>query len=135
MPNYDWLLHPRSPKPQGGLVTFGGLLLLAHAHIACSLFRWHKALRSQCHLMMVNVIAALHTGPHNQTILKTQQNTITLMGLQKREFILYTFCIFDFYMRIIVLINNWSDTFFLIHYTLDSDPVNTGFSFRLPSLS
>ena len=47
--------------PGNGLVTFGGFLLLAHVHIACSLFRWHKALRSQRHLKMVNVIAALHT--------------------------------------------------------------------------
>ena len=46
--------------PGNGLVTFGGFLLLAHVHIACSLFRWHKALRSQRHLKMVNVIAALH---------------------------------------------------------------------------
>ena len=49
--------------PRNGLVTFGGFLLLAHVHIACSLFRWHKALRSQRHLMMVNVIAALHISP------------------------------------------------------------------------
>ena len=49
--------------PGNGLVTFGGFLLLAHAHIACSLFRWHKALRSQRHLKMVNVIAALHISP------------------------------------------------------------------------
>ena len=47
--------------PGNGLVTFGGFLLLAHAHIACSLFRWYKALRSQHHLKMVNVIAALYT--------------------------------------------------------------------------
>jgi hypothetical protein len=50
--------------PGNGLVTFGGFLLLAHAHIACSLFRWHKALRSQRHLKMVNVIAALHMKCH-----------------------------------------------------------------------
>ena len=47
--------------PGNGLVTFGGFLLLSHAHIACSLFRWHKALQSQRHFMMVNVIAACHT--------------------------------------------------------------------------
>jgi hypothetical protein len=47
--------------PREWASDFGGLLLLVHAHIACSLFRWHKALQSQRHLMMVNVIAALHT--------------------------------------------------------------------------
>lgn len=46
--------------PRNGLVTFGRFLLLVHADIACSLFRWHKALQSQRHLKMVNVIAALH---------------------------------------------------------------------------
>ena len=70
--------------PGNGLVTFGGFLLLAHAHIACSLFRWHKALRSQRHLMMVNVIAALHrTWVGKQTRRRGEEHDQVLWGWGK----------------------------------------------------
>jgi hypothetical protein len=41
----DWsLTHDLIDAPRGGL-RLGANTLFAHAHIACSLFKWHKALR------------------------------------------------------------------------------------------